>query len=125
MNKRKIEEVIAKAEQLYKTWPRQRLLRFLRDTRLSACSDGRLYKLKGMVLRRWKRFKDKKPLKEAINAFTEAIKLAPNDPSLYRERGETWRRMRDRKSALKDLDVAISLNPKDPDSYVARAGVWR
>jgi len=124
MDKRKIEELIAKAEELYKRWPRQRLLRFLSDTRLAACNDARLYKLKGMVLRRFKRFKDKKPLKEAINAFTEAIKLEPNDPSLYRERGETWRRMRDRKRALKDLDVAISLNPKDPDSYVVRAQVW-
>ena len=150
MDKRKIEDVIAKAEELYAALHRShlpkrqlpsvlrflsyerltalqdrqllRLLRFLSYKRLSAFNDAHLYKLKGMALNRFGRLKR---VKEAISAFTEAIQLQPSDPSLYRERAMAWNRMRDRKNALKDLDKAISLNPKDPDSYLARAEVWR
>lgn len=120
MGQEQIERVLKIAEQLYKDRRQKRLLRFLNEERLSALSDARLYKLRGMALRRIRGSR-----KEAISAFSIAIKLNQNDASLYRERGITYRLMSNLKKALKDHTTAIRIDPKDADLCITRADTWR
>ncbi len=118
-----VEEVLARGKKLYEEKQDVELLSLLSDEKLSALEDARLYKLKGLALRRtWGLWPErKKALKEAIRVFTIAIQLNRNEPSLYSERGTAWRQLGYPKKGLRDHTTAVSMNPKNPAFHRARA----
>jgi len=60
---------------------------------------------------------------KAITDYTESIKLNPNYPQAYNNRGYTYMRLRNYKSALPDLDKAISLNPNYIQALMNRGDI--
>src|ERR1700756_1232008 len=48
----------------------------------------------------------------AIEMYTRAIKLKPEDAAAYCGRGAAWQKDKGLKNALKDLDQAIDIDPK-------------
>jgi tetratricopeptide (TPR) repeat protein len=59
----------------------------------------------------------------AINLFSQALSLAPNDGRIYHDRGMTHSRFQRWTQALADLDRAIALSPH-PASYEERASIY-
>jgi len=57
---------------------------------------------------------------KAVEAFSEAISLKPNDAENYRRRGNMYGAIREYDKALADLDKAIELDPKNADCYCSR-----
>lgn len=60
-------------------------------------------------------------VKGAIDAYSEAIKLAPNDPSLYAVRSALHITERDYVQALSDADRLLQINPDSEVAYGNRA----
>jgi tetratricopeptide (TPR) repeat protein len=58
--------------------------------------------------------------KEAMEAYTRAIKLDPKYALAYFNRGLTYARLEDNRQAIKDLDRAIELDPKLALAYITR-----
>jgi len=58
---------------------------------------------------------------EAIDAIDEALRLQPNDPLLYLERGQRIMLIYEWDRALADYDRAIALAPDLPEAYYYRA----
>lgn len=58
---------------------------------------------------------------EAIAAIDEALRLQPNDPMLYLERGQRIMLIYEWDRALADYDRAIALAPDLPEAYYYRA----
>src|SRR5439155_12488105 len=56
----------------------------------------------------------------AIADYTEAIRLKPNDPAAYFNRGLALIRKGQPAEALPDFDRAIALDPKTADTYLHR-----
>ena len=54
---------------------------------------------------------------EAIRVLSDARPLAPDDPTLATELGQTWMRAGDPASALREFGKALALNPRDPNNY--------
>jgi len=65
----------------------------------------------------------KGPLPKAVDAYTEAIRVQPNDPSLYFTRANLKKRMLQYDQAIADYTRAIQLSPDDPLLYACRAHV--
>lgn len=59
-------------------------------------------------------------LSKAIEDFTSAIRVDPNDAGAYRSRGLAYAEGEDYGSAFRDYDKAIALGVKDPLSYFFR-----
>lgn len=62
----------------------------------------------------------KNELDEAIEAYTRAIELNPNDADAYYARGVTYRFKKQNDMAVTDYNQAISINPKNAGFYHAR-----
>lgn len=62
--------------------------------------------------------------KEAVNAYTFAIKYDPNDATLYKSRARVFFDMEDHEKAIADLTKVIELQP-DFEAYGARAQLYR
>lgn len=63
----------------------------------------------------------------AIRDYDEAIKLEPDNASLYLNRGVAWSSLEGEgnlNKAIRDLTTALSLNPESSESYAARASAW-
>jgi tetratricopeptide (TPR) repeat protein len=58
---------------------------------------------------------------KALADFACAIKLHPNYPEAYMNRGQTLSRMRQLQKALADFAYAIKLRPDYPEAYMYRA----
>ena len=56
--------------------------------------------------------------KEAIEAFSHAIDLSPNQPLAYFNRGVSWSRLRNRQRSLYDLRTAARLGFKKARDYL-------
>ncbi len=67
----------------------------------------------------WKKEPDK-----AIAAFTEAIRLEPNNWLTFCMRGAAWQKKRDHGNAIKDFSSAIELDPSNAKAYWGRADSW-
>jgi tetratricopeptide (TPR) repeat protein len=61
----------------------------------------------------------------AIADFSEAIRLAPEDPAAYIQRGYAHHERREADRAIEDFTTAISLKPDSGRAYFARALVHR
>jgi tetratricopeptide (TPR) repeat protein len=57
---------------------------------------------------------------EAIEEFTKAIKISPEDARLYNDRGRVYHRMNRLLEAIEDFSTAIKLAPKDYAGYSER-----
>ncbi len=63
-------------------------------------------------------------IEQAIDDFTQAILLRPDDMIFYFFRGEAYRRKGEYNLGLEDLNKVISLNPNDLRAYYSRAKVY-
>jgi|GEM_PF-1256466 len=63
--------------------------------------------------------------KEAIEEFTQALRLNPNNANTYFNRGFVRSDLGDKKGALDDYNQALRLNPNDADTYNSRGNVRR
>lgn len=60
---------------------------------------------------------------KAVEYYTKSIKLNPNYPQAFNNRGFTYMRMRNYKNALTDLNIAIKLNPNYINALMNRADI--
>src|SRR5262245_23515223 len=60
----------------------------------------------------------------ALADYEAAIRIDPNNPAVFRDRGILWRRHGDLDRALVDFDRAIRLGFSDSDAYNERGLVW-
>jgi tetratricopeptide (TPR) repeat protein len=61
---------------------------------------------------------------KAVNKLSEAIRVNPNDPISYNNRGLAYHGKGDREKALKDFCEAIRLDPKMAAAYTNRGEVY-
>ncbi|MEO6871576.1 MAG: tetratricopeptide repeat protein [Chthoniobacterales bacterium] len=69
------------------------------------------------------KYAQKKEYEKAIEEFTKAIKLQPQDPKNYRNRGLTYRLMGDAKKSKVDYAKAIELDPETTKARMDRARI--
>jgi TolA-binding protein len=62
--------------------------------------------------------------KDAITAYTEAIKLDPENAAAYYNRGIEYAKQNDRNQAIQDYTDAIKLSPNFADAYFNRANSY-
>ncbi len=58
---------------------------------------------------------------KAIDDFTTAIKMAPNDTRVYTNRGLTYRMLKKYDESLADFNKSVELNPLWPDTFYGRS----
>ena len=61
-----------------------------------------------------------KNYKQAIDDYTQAIKIDPKDATYYRDRGNTYFQLKDYKQAINDYTQAIKIDDKNAIYYVGR-----
>ena len=61
---------------------------------------------------------------KAVEAFTKAIKLNPNNEKFYVFRGNAYGEAGSNNQAVKDIAKAIKLNPKYAKAYVSRGNAY-
>ena len=61
---------------------------------------------------------------KAVEAFTKAIKLNPNNEKFYVFRGNAYGEAGNNNQAVKDIAKAIKLNPKYAKAYVSRGNAY-
>jgi len=61
---------------------------------------------------------------KAVEAFTKAIKLTPNNEKFYVFRGNAYGEAGNNNQAVKDIAKAIKLNPKYAKAYVSRGNAY-
>jgi lipoprotein NlpI len=66
-------------------------------------------------------YSDKNDFDHAIEDFTQAITLAPNDPRAFGDRGFAYNRKRQYDLAIADLSRAIEIDPQAAEAWGARA----
>ena len=62
---------------------------------------------------------------EAIEAYSRAIELNPNDAASYNNRGLAYKEKGEHDCAIEDYTKAIELNPKFAEAYVNRGNAYR
>ncbi len=67
---------------------------------------------------------DQRQYSQAIQHFTKAIAINPDDPSAYVNRGRAFRGRGEHDRAIQDYGKAIELDPKDDTPYLLRAGAY-
>jgi len=63
-------------------------------------------------------------LDNAIDDFTSAIRLNPEDSIAYRRRGDTFCKLDKYDKALSDFEKVIDLAPQDPFAYLSRGNAY-
>jgi len=63
--------------------------------------------------------------KEAVTAFSKAIKHNPKEPKYYNNRGQLYRAMGHDDGAVSDYGKAIELDPQNVSYYINRADAFR
>ena len=61
---------------------------------------------------------------KALNSFSEAIKIDPNNAKAYERRADTYKRSGELDSALNEINAAIKLAPKESSYYEKRAYLY-
>jgi serine/threonine protein kinase len=77
----------------------------------------------GLYPTMYEQYKKINPAK-AIEDYTQAIKLKPNDPDAYFHRGDARASLGDRNGAIDDYSQAIEIDPEDADVYTSRGNVY-
>ena len=75
----------------------------------------------------WVRKKDVMRAREAVEYYTEQVRLKPTQASLWRILGSAWKHSgvsEQNEHALKNFTEAIRLDPNDAQTFVARGSVW-
>jgi tetratricopeptide (TPR) repeat protein len=67
---------------------------------------------------------DKKDLARAMEDYTEAIRLDPQNAALYCNRGYLRGEQNDFDKAIADFSEAIQFDPRDPIAYLHRGHAW-
>ena len=67
---------------------------------------------------------DDERLRGAINHFSEASRLNPQNGEAFRLRGAAWRMKGEFDKAIEDYTEAIRLNSNYGEAFLFRAGVW-
>jgi tetratricopeptide (TPR) repeat protein len=65
-----------------------------------------------------------KKYNQAIEDFSQAIKLDPNNAEYYYKRGVTYGNLNQHQKAIEDFNEAIRLNPKYAEAYSNRGFVY-
>ena len=65
-----------------------------------------------------------KKYNQAIEAFSQAIKLDPNNAEYYYKRAVTYGNINQHQRAIEDFNEAIRLNPKYAEAYSNRGFVY-
>ncbi|MBW1726356.1 MAG: tetratricopeptide repeat protein [Deltaproteobacteria bacterium] len=65
-----------------------------------------------------------KKYNQAIEDFSRAIKLDPNNAEYYYKRGVTYGNLNQHQKAIEDFNEAIRLNPKYAEAYSNRGFVY-
>ena len=63
-------------------------------------------------------------ISKAIELYTKALELNPNDPNIVSDRGVAYLHQENKELSLKDLDLAIELQPNYGYRYACRAFVY-
>lgn len=63
--------------------------------------------------------------KQAVGAFSDAIKLAPKYARAYRSRGHAYYAIQQYENSVKDYTFAIGLEPKNADAYFERGRAYK
>jgi tetratricopeptide (TPR) repeat protein len=61
----------------------------------------------------------------AIAAYNQVLRLAPNNPDCYSNRGNAYRNKGNYDQAIADYNKAIELDPNDPKFYNNRGNAYR
>ncbi len=69
-------------------------------------------------------FSKSKRYKEAIKAFSKAIKINPGNSEAYNNRGAAWYSKGDYDRAIADYSKALDIKPSHVDAYNNRGAVW-
>lgn len=76
-------------------------------------------------IRRGNRAFDEGCQKEAMEEYSKAIELAPNDAVAYYNRGIVYKSLGQHEKAIKDYDKAIELAPNYADAFYNRGNVYK
>jgi len=64
---------------------------------------------------------EKEKWNEAIEQFSEVVRLEPKSAEAYYNRGLAWGGKQDWHKAISDFDAFLKLEPNDPDGYLTRS----
>jgi tetratricopeptide (TPR) repeat protein len=76
------------------------------------------WRLKGQIYNQLKKYED------AVNCYSEAIKLAPKNFWMYMDRAGCYAKLNKTKEAIADYTQVIKLAPTEPSAYVFRAKLY-
>jgi len=69
-------------------------------------------------------FLQQQEYQQAVEAFTQAIRINPKMAEAYSNRGIAWKGLGDIEKAITDFTRAITLAPRLAEAYCNRAGMW-
>ncbi|MBK1987338.1 tetratricopeptide repeat protein [Sphaerospermopsis aphanizomenoides BCCUSP55] len=93
-----------------------------KDNKIALSSYNRMLGL--VYLSRADAYVEIKEYKQAINDYTQAIKLDPKNASYYSFRGNAYLKLKEYKQAIDDYTQAIKLEPKNARYYVGRSQAY-
>ena len=77
------------------------------------------------LLNKAQRLYDAKDYKEAVETYSEVIRLNPKHYVAYNNRGNTYKRLNQYDKALADYSQAIYINPKYAEAYYNRGWIYQ
>lgn len=70
-------------------------------------------------------YTDKRDYDKALADFNSALKVDPQNASIYQERGRAYMKMDDLDKSLADYASAIRIEPQDTNSYLCRGNIYK
>jgi Lipoprotein NlpI, contains TPR repeats len=114
-----VDELLKQAGELHTKDQYQEVVDLLTDEVLEQHKNALLYNKRGMAL------DDLKEYDRAIEDYTKAIELNPDDADVYYRRGNTWRDKKDYDKAIIDYSKALELRPGYAHYYLFRGIAWQ